>query len=275
MSIITGDYKSVLSFVSAPLPIVEAFSDLENFLSCKFSREYVQEIFYAAMITRLNRSFSSGVKSLDCLSDLGVQLPFILSYPMLLSDLKAEIRNALGFLSFTVMDGLNAVLGHCVQTNEKHFLPVECGGDFFVSYWVVVFAREQVQKAAALLKPSRKIKKNKKKGKNLIRIPQRTEKVLKFFAEKQVADRLSLKLQGQREVSTSFGRIDVLADDQLIEVKHYRSWKGAVGQVLAYSVDYPKHQKRIHLYGHPVDYDVSSVFDFCILLGIVVTLDSD
>lgn len=74
-----------------------------------------------------------------------------------------------------------------------------------------------------------------------VRTPNRVEGL--------VRDRLHAQLGGLAEVSTPAGRIDLLTDSEIIEVKSYQSWKAALGQILVYSAFYPKHQKRIHLFG--------------------------
>lgn len=50
------------------------------------------------------------------------------------------------------------------------------------------------------------------------------------------------------EVKTDAGFIDLLTYTEIIEIKHIINWKQAVGQILIYSFDYPKHTKRIHLF---------------------------
>ena len=51
------------------------------------------------------------------------------------------------------------------------------------------------------------------------------------------------------EVSTKSGRIDILTPSEVIEVKQVTKYKHAIGQVTSYGYYYPRHQKRIHLYG--------------------------
>jgi len=51
------------------------------------------------------------------------------------------------------------------------------------------------------------------------------------------------------EVNTPAGKIDILTDHEIIEVKNVLGWKSAVGQLLIYSHYYPNHQKIIHLFG--------------------------
>ena len=56
---------------------------------------------------------------------------------------------------------------------------------------------------------------------------------------------MNIDLNGQREVNTPCGRIDILTKEQIIEVKEYKGWKAALGQILVYSNFYPEHQRRI------------------------------
>lgn len=51
------------------------------------------------------------------------------------------------------------------------------------------------------------------------------------------------------EVNTPVGKIDILTDHEIIEVKNILAWKSAVGQILIYGHYYTNHQKRIHLFG--------------------------
>jgi biotin operon repressor len=67
--------------------------------------------------------------------------------------------------------------------------------------------------------------------------------------EQKVRDRQMSQLGGLIEVSTPAGRIDLLTDTEIIEVKRINDWKAALGQILIYSAFYPEHRKRIHLYG--------------------------
>jgi hypothetical protein len=65
----------------------------------------------------------------------------------------------------------------------------------------------------------------------------------------QIQQRLKLELGGQVGVVTAVGRIDVLTDTELIEIKDIQDWKNALGQILAYSSFFSGHSKRIHLFG--------------------------
>lgn len=90
--------------------------------------------------------------------------------------------------------------------------------------------------------------------------------------EKQVRDRLQSELGGQTEVITAVGRIDLLTDTQIIEVKSFSEWKSALGQILAYSAFFPTHQKRIHLFGNETQLiKLPDVEIACLSFDILVT----
>lgn len=69
-----------------------------------------------------------------------------------------------------------------------------------------------------------------------------------LLKEKEVQKRLQIELGGKIEVEVDIGFIDLLTDDEIIEIKEYSKWKHAVGQILMYSLDFPYHKKRIHLF---------------------------
>ena len=54
---------------------------------------------------------------------------------------------------------------------------------------------------------------------------------------------------GEREVYTPVGRIDLLTDEYIVEVKESKCWKHAIGQVLCYDQYKPGRQKVIALFG--------------------------
>lgn len=69
-----------------------------------------------------------------------------------------------------------------------------------------------------------------------------------LLKEKEIQKQLHLELGGKIEVEVDVGFIDLLTDNEIIEIKEYSNWKHAVGQILMYSLDFPKHKKRIHLF---------------------------
>ncbi len=58
----------------------------------------------------------------------------------------------------------------------------------------------------------------------------------------------NIKCNYQLEVPVSCGRIDILTDTEIIEVKEGCSWKGALGQILIYGHFYPDKKMRVHLF---------------------------
>lgn len=89
--------------------------------------------------------------------------------------------------------------------------------------------------------------------------------------EKAIRDQLMSVLGGQPEVSTPVGRIDLLTNSEIIEVKNVADWKSAMGQVLAYASFYPQHIKRIHLFGSVAP--SANALAICSQQSIVVTFE--
>lgn len=90
--------------------------------------------------------------------------------------------------------------------------------------------------------------------------------------EQKVQKRLHAQLGGKREVKTDSGFIDLLTDTQIIEVKEISRWKEALGQVLSYGLEYPDHEKRIHLFGENNN-NLDHIRKVCDQYGIVVTFE--
>ncbi len=117
-------------------------------------------------------------------------------------------------------------------------------------------------------------------AKNLMKIPAEyhpqlsmivTPKLSGQGAEKVVQKRLSRSLGGKMEVLTPVGKIDILTSTEIIEVKVAKSWKGAMGQIIAYGYFYPSHQKRIHLYGSAHSDSKEYIEKICKVSGVIVT----
>jgi len=85
--------------------------------------------------------------------------------------------------------------------------------------------------------------------------------------------RLHGELGGRMEVTTPSGQIDLLTDEFLIEVKNISEWKRGVGQVVVYSVYYPDHKKRIHLFGQVHSRTLAHIEGVCSQLDIAVTAE--
>ncbi|MEM8829654.1 MAG: hypothetical protein AAGE96_09895 [Cyanobacteria bacterium P01_G01_bin.19] len=67
--------------------------------------------------------------------------------------------------------------------------------------------------------------------------------------ESYYRDKLARSLNGRTEVIVPSGRIDILTNTQIIEVKHIKKWNAALGQIITYGYHYSDLQKRIHLFG--------------------------
>jgi hypothetical protein len=80
--------------------------------------------------------------------------------------------------------------------------------------------------------------------------------------EKKIADELAHQLNGRREVQIECGRIDIMTDTEVIEVKVASLWKHALGQVQAYAYE-TKLRPRIHLIGDvpPIAYTICKHFN--------------
>jgi len=111
--------------------------------------------------------------------------------------------------------------------------------------------------------------------------PSATEELIRWCnafrvrqSEREVQARLHSELGGQIEVLTPAGAIDLLTSTELIEIKNVKRWKTAIGQLILFSVDYPSHQKRLHLFGDLSISMISTIERYCDKLGIKVTADS-
>lgn len=85
--------------------------------------------------------------------------------------------------------------------------------------------------------------------------------------------KMQKQLGGQTEVTTPAGRIDLLTETELIEIKNTKDWKGGIGQLLSYQTYYPSHKKRLHLFGQCTN--LSEIKAICLSLNIEVTVELD
>lgn len=89
------------------------------------------------------------------------------------------------------------------------------------------------------------------------------EEMSESNTESIIRDRIALEEKGETEVETKSGRIDVLTETKIIEVKVCRLWKHAMGQVLCYSTDYnDKLEPWLYLYRYK-DCDVGNIKKVC------------
>jgi len=94
-------------------------------------------------------------------------------------------------------------------------------------------------------------------------------------AERKIQTNLVKQMRGAKtEIVTPAGKIDILTDTEVIEIKEWKRWKEAIGQVLCYGKYYPNHKKRIHFFGKVHDDFIQSIKSHCSEQGIIVTWES-
>lgn len=89
--------------------------------------------------------------------------------------------------------------------------------------------------------------------------------------EKEIQLRLARQHNGKIEVKTPSGRIDVLTEEYIIEVKEAGGWKGGIGQLMSYGHFYPDRKKKLCLFGECSD--LETVRNVCKPLDIEVELE--
>ena len=70
----------------------------------------------------------------------------------------------------------------------------------------------------------------------------------KRISEAAVCWQLAKDTSGRTEVICATGKIDILTDTEIIEVKRWCHWKHALGQLLAYKACYPNRNMRAHFF---------------------------
>ena len=95
------------------------------------------------------------------------------------------------------------------------------------------------------------------------------------YRENQVQTRLHSILGGTLEARTPVGRIDLLTNTELIEIKAAIHWKEAIGQLLTYSHYHPKHKKRLHLFSATDKNLVNTIKEHCTRLGILLSIEPE
>jgi hypothetical protein len=76
--------------------------------------------------------------------------------------------------------------------------------------------------------------------------------------EALVRDQLAAELCAETEVECEHGVVDIVGPSEIIEVKHFRQYKHAVGQILAYGLSFEDKHKRIHLFSTVKDANESN-----------------
>ena len=88
--------------------------------------------------------------------------------------------------------------------------------------------------------------------------------------EKQIQLKLLKELNGEIEVKTEFGYIDLLTKTEIIEIKNGINWKHGLGQLCVYSEYFPDHKKRLHLFD--LEYN-QRIDELCKKYNITVTYE--
>lgn len=67
------------------------------------------------------------------------------------------------------------------------------------------------------------------------------------YVQSELVKLLAKYTKVETEVKTTLGRIDILTDNLIIEVKRHSKWKQAIGQLASYRTEYPK-KKAVAFY---------------------------
>ncbi len=84
--------------------------------------------------------------------------------------------------------------------------------------------------------------------------------------------RMHEELGGKMEAFTVAGRIDLVTDTEVIEIKQIAKWKDALGEVMSKGQFFPAHHKRIHLFGAS-DKLMEMIVEVCSIFEILVTFE--
>lgn len=179
------------------------------------------------------------------------------NYPLLLSELENYLVPRIG--------SLGTLLAKKVMADCKGLLDRGAIAYFDNDLWVCQdFLRHLSKKTEGLVLSTKPEKERIKRAYS----PRR-----RGSSEAKVSDALAREIGGEREVRCKFGYIDVLSATEIIEVKSFKDWKNAVGQILIYGSQFPSHRKRVHLYGEG-SLDLLEIQEVCGTLGVTVTLDN-
>jgi hypothetical protein len=87
-----------------------------------------------------------------------------------------------------------------------------------------------------------------------------------------IQQRMQQELGGKMEAYTPIGRVDLVTATEIIEIKKIDDWKEALGQVIAKAQTFPKHSKRIHLFGASSKI-LKKITVHCQVLDVLVTFE--
>ena len=96
------------------------------------------------------------------------------------------------------------------------------------------------------------------------------------YAEKSIEDNLARSIpMATQQVRTAAGVVDIVTPDEIIEVKHIKNWKCAVGQVMVYQSYFPGKKRRIHLFGDTATFSKSLIQKHCSKLNIAISWEAE
>ena len=94
----------------------------------------------------------------------------------------------------------------------------------------------------------------------------------KLIYEHDIHQRLKAETKGKSVRNNRFGIVDLLTKTQIIEIKVWRDYFKAIGQVILYGSFFPDKQKRIHFYGRRLEAEVeNAIRHACQMHNILVT----
>jgi len=93
----------------------------------------------------------------------------------------------------------------------------------------------------------------------------------KKLLEKEIELELAKNTICYTQVETMFGRIDVLTEDEVVEIKTIAEWKHAIGQVLVYCLEFPDKKPHVYLFGETSDYLRKQIREAAGRLGVKVS----
>jgi hypothetical protein len=77
-------------------------------------------------------------------------------------------------------------------------------------------------------------------------------------------------------ITCPFGRIDIMTNDTIIEIKRWDENKKAIGQILGYSTYFPMYKKRIHFFGRkPSENQQEAIRNVCKHFDIEITEETN
>ena len=101
--------------------------------------------------------------------------------------------------------------------------------------------------------------------------PITDQETSQYSVEYGISKRLEQELNANR-ISCPFGRIDLMTNDTIIEIKKWDEHKKAIGQIIGYSIYFPTYKKRIHFFGSkPTKPMEKSLREVCLKLDIEIT----